>query len=233
VVFLAGGAWWAIHNPVIALVAVALGGLGVLSVRSPRVGELIDSIFARYWRAMGWMAAVVGPLFIARALSDVVADSPLIVALVLLLMWFAFFSFAVRSLSSEPRRERLWKSLSRIGRAAPFVYAFVLAGLAITLFATLAYVLADRDVIRFGIDQSAAQVLTEPADALDLFSWHMLDAIPGLAITDTLRWDEPLDYDDAGVGLLVLVFKVVAVTPIVAAFVSFWRHYRKPAASAA
>jgi hypothetical protein len=39
-----------------------------------------------------------------------------------------------------------------------------------------------------------------------------------------MRWDEPLGYDDAGVGLLLLIFKVVVIAPIVAAFVSFWRY---------
>jgi hypothetical protein len=42
-----------------------------------------------------------------------------------------------------------------------------------------------------------------------------------------MRWDEPLDYDDPGVGLLLLIFKVVVITPVVAALVSFWRYRRK------
>ena len=45
-----------------------------------------------------------------------------------------------------------------------------------------------------------------------------------------MRWDEPLDYDDPGVGLLLLIFKVVVIAPFVAAFVSFWRYRRKPMA---
>lgn len=185
---------------------------------------------APWWvRVLAWLAAVVVPVFIARALSEFVAGSPLAVALIVLLTWFAFFCVGVRCLSSEARRERVWKDLSRIGPAAPFVYAFVLAELAIVLFATLAFVLADREVIRFGTDQSVAPLVAEPADALDFFAWHMLDSIPALEITGTLRWDEPLGYDDAGVGLLLLVFKVVVIAPIVATFVSFWRYRRKPA----
>lgn len=66
--------------------------------------------------------------------------------------------------------------------------------------------------------------IAEPADALDFFAWHALNSVPALEITGTMRWDEPLGYDDAGVGLLLLIFKVVVIAPIVAAFVSFWRY---------
>lgn len=59
------------------------------------------------------------------------------------------------------------------------------------------------------------------------FFWHLVDSVPALDITSTLRRDEPPGYDDARVGVLVLVFEVVVIAPILATFVSFWRYRRK------
>jgi hypothetical protein len=143
-----------------------------------------------------------------------------------LLTWITVFWLLVLALSSGARRERIWNVLSSSGRAAPFVYTLVLAQIAIILFATLAFVLAERGAIEFGSAQAVVN-LAEPVDALDFFAWHALDSIPALEINGTLRWDEPLGYKDAGVGLLLLIFKVAVMAPIVAAFVSFWRYRRE------
>lgn len=231
---LAGAGWllvtWAIRSPGAflgwAAVVLLMSGIGVLSARFRRVREVVDAFFAGYWRLLGWMTAVIGPVVIARALSDRVAASPLVVASIVLLTWFLLFCIALRPLLSEPGRERLWASLSRFGRLAPFVYAFVLAELAIVLFATIGFVFADREVIQFGSDQAVAPIFAEPVDLLDFFAWHMIDSIPGFGITETLRWEEPIRYEDPWVGLLLLVFKAVAIAPVVAGFASFWRYHR-------
>lgn len=228
---------WAVRRPAAfvayTLAAVGFGGLGVLSARFPSLRHAVESAFTAYWRVLLWMGAVVVPLLLARTFSAVVAASPLVIASALLVMWFALFCVGVGRVSTEAGRKQLWASLSQFGRAAPFVYAFVLAGLAIVLFATLAFVLSDRELIRFGTEGAPAAEIAEPADALDFFTWHLLDAIPALDVPGTLRWDEPLTYDDGRVGALVLVFKIVAVGPIVAAFASFWSFRRKSPETAA
>jgi hypothetical protein len=76
---------------------------------------------------------------------------------------------------------------------------------------------------------SAGRTVSEPADALDFFTWQFLDAIPGLDVTTTSRWEEPLGYSDSGVRALVLAFKIFAIVPIIGAFVAFAR--RKPRAA--
>lgn len=234
VVVLAGTGWllvtWAIRSPGAFLRWIAfvllMVGIGLLSARFRRVREVVDAFFAGYWRLLGWMAAVIGPVLIARVLSDGVAASPFVIASVVLLIWLLLFCIALRPLLSERGREKLWASLSRFGRLAPFVYALVLAELAIVLFATIGFLLADREVIQFGADQSVAPIFAGPVGLLDFFAWHMIDSIPGLGITETLRWEEPIRYEDPWVGLLLLVFKVVAIAPVVAGFASFWRFHR-------
>jgi hypothetical protein len=49
----------------------------------------------------------------------------------------------------------------------------------------------------------------------DLFLWHLLDAIPGLKVNETIRWAAPLTYERAAAGWLVLLFKVVVIVPVV------------------
>jgi hypothetical protein len=49
----------------------------------------------------------------------------------------------------------------------------------------------------------------------DLFLWHLLDAIPGLKVNETIRWAAPLTYERAGAGWLVLLFKVMVIVPVV------------------
>jgi hypothetical protein len=228
---LGGGLWftvrWSIQDPVGVAVFAVFGGLfAVLIVRFPRVEARINAGLSGYLRMTAWFFAVLLPVVGALWLSEIVARSSLAFALGVLLTWLVVFCLVLRGLSTEARRDRVWKSLSRVGLVAPFVYVFVVTLIAIVLFSTLAFVLVDRELIHFGTDQSVARI-AEPGDALDFFVWHALDSIPALEITGTMRWDEPLNYDDPGVGLLLLIFRVVVIAPVVAAFVSFWRYRRK------
>jgi len=50
----------------------------------------------------------------------------------------------------------------------------------------------------------------------DFFLWHLLDAIPGLKVNETLRWKAPFTYERAGAGWLLLLFKVMVIVPAVA-----------------
>ena len=50
----------------------------------------------------------------------------------------------------------------------------------------------------------------------DFFLWHLLDAIPGLKVNETLRWAAPFTYERASAGWLLLLFKVMVIVPAVA-----------------
>jgi hypothetical protein len=183
-----------------------------------RLAKAAGHAFARF--TVG-AVLTLGALLIARGTAELVAGAPLLVALAALLAWLVILLVVIRGVSSDDRCRTLWRRLRRAGRLVPYLYAVVLTFVAIIFFATLAFVLADHDVIEF--DRGP---IGSPADALDFFAWHMLDAIPGLDVTTTLRWGEPLGYSDAGVGALVLAFKIVVIVPIVAAFAGFWSYSR-------
>lgn len=210
----------------------ALVALIVVRDRSPRVQRWVDPAaglaWRGYWRLTIWFFAAFGPILAARYLAELAVDVPLGVAVALLLVWVAVFLFLAWQVATESRRRELWRRLRGIDRVTPFLYPFTVAFVAIILFATLAFILSDRDVISFGTRGESATI-AEPADALDFFVWHLLDSIPAFDVTGTLRWKEPLGYTDAGVGFLLLVFKIVVIAPIIAAFLGFWRYSREPA----
>jgi hypothetical protein len=207
----------------IAVVAlpVVLYGTVLLWLRYAWMQRLATAADRAFGRFVVGAVLTVGSVWIARGTAELVAGAPLVLGVAVLLAWLALLLVVMRGVSTEARRKRLWNRLHPAGRAVPYLYAVVLAFVAIIFFATLASVLADHHVIEFGAP------VAEPADALDFFAWHLLDAIPGLDVTKTLRWDEPLGYSDSGVGLLVLAFKIAVIAPIVAAFAAFWGYGRE------
>jgi hypothetical protein len=48
----------------------------------------------------------------------------------------------------------------------------------------------------------------------DFLLWHLLDAIPGLKVPETIKWAAPLTYERAGAGWLLLLFKVMVIVPV-------------------
>jgi hypothetical protein len=49
----------------------------------------------------------------------------------------------------------------------------------------------------------------------DYLLWHLLDAIPGVKVPETIRWSAPLTYERPGAGWLLLLFKVMVIMPVV------------------
>src|SRR4029450_10298918 len=47
----------------------------------------------------------------------------------------------------------------------------------------------------------------------DFLLWHVLDAIPGLKVPETIKWEAPLTYERVGAGWLLLLFKVMVIVP--------------------
>lgn len=49
----------------------------------------------------------------------------------------------------------------------------------------------------------------------DYLIWHILDAIPGLKVPETIKWEAPLTYTRSGAGWLLLLFKVIVIIPVI------------------
>lgn len=62
----------------------------------------------------------------------------------------------------------------------------------------------------------------------DFFLWHLLDAIPGLKVPETIRWKAPLTYEHSGAGWLLLLFKVMVIVPAVAGIGRYLKDEEPP-----
>ena len=220
------GLWFVLApwEAVVVYVSVpVMFALVLLNIRFPRLGAFAGQLFGVYWRFTFWCIAAVAPILGARLLSDVVAGASLGFALGVLLIWVGIYLLLVLQVTGESRRKRFWTRVRRIDRITPILYTFSVAFIAIFLFATLAFILTDREAIEFG----AGSAIEDPADAADFFLWHLTNSIPALDVNETLKWEEPLSYTDGGVGALLLAFKLVVILPIVAAFLAFWRYNRE------
>jgi len=106
----------------------------------------------------------------------------------------------------------------------PYAALGLLPGLIVTLtslFSSFTYVLRSHHVIQLQVVSG-----TQPTvDNISMFYlWHFLNSVPLLDVTSTLRWTNPIEYQDVGTGALVLCYKAAVIVPITAMLVVFWRE---------
>jgi len=85
----------------------------------------------------------------------------------------------------------------------------------VTLFA------AEKDIIRLtaaGADLPSFERIAQQ------YVWQFCKSVPLLDITQTLRWNVPFVYPDAGTGTLVLLYKLAVIIPLIGAFLDYWRQ---------
>ncbi|HTK92832.1 MAG TPA: hypothetical protein VL948_21550 [Verrucomicrobiae bacterium] len=61
----------------------------------------------------------------------------------------------------------------------------------------------------------------------DFLLWHVLDAIPGLKVPETIKWEAPLTYERVGAGWLLLLFKVMVIVPVVSGIAHYLNDEEK------
>ena len=89
---------------------------------------------------------------------------------------------------------------------------------------TASVVMAGRGWLTFAATSSvpvSASALT------DFYLWHFLNAVPVFKITETLKWSAPLQYESAGVGWILLLFKFTVIGPLIAAFAWYGKRGAK------
>jgi hypothetical protein len=162
------------------------------------------------------MLAAVAPatlaIWVARKIEQ---QSSMPLQAAVFVVWGCLLGCATWFLGTEERRTRLFRFLERAGALAPVVYATNVLLLALPLFGSLTNVLVARGAIHLTGD---------PQRAMDFYLWHFLSAVPLLKVNETLLWDQPLVYDQARVGWLLLIFKVLVIIPVIAAFRGYWKY---------
>ena len=190
--------------------------LAALMVKFPRLETVFDAIAARYFRFCFWMIVAFTPPALALAAARAIEGSSLLwLQLSAFVLWGGLLAIAISALMTEARRARLFRSLRRVGAFAPLAYSFGVLTTAAAFFGALTTALAARGYIAVDGD---------PRRAIDFYMWHFLDAVPVLKINETLLWNAPFTYHQSRVGLLLLIFKIVVIGPVVAAFAAYWTH---------
>jgi len=223
-IYLTGGSLTTILS-VSGFTALLLG-IAVLKSRYHKLDRAIKTFFGKYFLFSFWLLLSLAPLIFFRWLSDVTVATPRFVQVILFLLWAGLLTAVLMFISTERKREKLFRFLERVGVLAPYVYclnAFVVAAL---FFATLTYLMAGRDLLTF-TDMAGNPIA--PAELsigglLDFFVWHFLDAVPLLKINTTLNWKIQVSYTSSAVGFIVLLFKIVVIIPVISAFRGYWKH---------
>ena len=201
-------------------------GVGLVLMLVPGVRSAIGRIVVAYLWFTAWMLLFVGPLLLARWVSDLLlASDSSWLRILTLTAWGLLLVTATGSVMYGPVRERMFDGLIRVGVLAPLLYGLVLLMIAIQFFATTTFLLHSGG--RLVLELGSAGVLSLNTTG-DFFLWHFLSAVPVLDIPETLLWDEsPLVYAQARTGWILLAFKIVVIVPVITAFAWSWSRFRR------
>jgi hypothetical protein len=223
------------------VIAVALV-VGMRHLPAPIAGPIVTVC-----RALGYVVGAIlmgllllGPGALAYGFSRTVVETfPRWLQVATLLVWFLLlvavslllYSRALRHRTGEwlrtdaPKWLRVFSPPERLevwGAIALYINFVVIA---MGCFAGIAFLLHGLTPPLF---LPAARPV-EHGSLADFLLWQLLDAIPGLNVTETLRWPAPLTYERGGAGWLVLLFKIMVIVPVVSGI----GHYLKDEPSAA
>ena len=103
-----------------------------------------------------------------------------------------------------------WRPPRYLGITA--VYNAVFAFITLSVF----YALVSSELYRYGVFRLAEARMS--GNSLWMFTvtyfWNLINAIPGLEITSTLRWDSPLHFSNIWGELFIILFRLLALGPL-------------------
>lgn len=190
--------------------------------------------FLAFLPLAGAMMLVPGGIFYTFS-RTIVETFPRWLQMVTLFSWAALLAaIAALLYSAALRRElRAWldahaprairdlaaERVPMAGAIALYInFVFIAAG----CFAALAFMLNDQGGRPLFLP--GAQKEVSHGTLADFLIWHVLDAIPGLKVPETIKWAAPLSYERAGAGWLLLLFKVIVIIPVVSGIGHYLRE---------
>jgi phosphohistidine phosphatase SixA len=127
------------------------------------------------------------------------------------------------SIGTERRREALLHRESWPTVIGAMLAIFLLA---ILSFGSLTAFLYQRGVV--SIEGPGVSNESIAGKGQDFFAWQLLDAIPVLEVTGTLRLEPPFNYHDHWVGALVVIFKALVILPIIRTAIFVYNRLTQP-----
>jgi hypothetical protein len=108
---------------------------------------------------------------------------------------------------------------------AALIWTVAIATLGVAFFAPLSFRLYNSHHLKVssGIRDAPghADAFRTSWDFAQAYLWHLCNALPGLKVTDTVDWDQPLKHGTR-MGLLFLAFRGIVLIPLFAALVGIW-----------
>ena len=202
-----------------------VGGAAAFSTRIDRAVKLGFSGFFRLWV---WMATLVFPLAASVYLArGILSGLSLWLQGALLIAWGLLLAGAIWTIVAPSWRTWLFSFLSPVGALAPIWYAINVFVIATVFFATVSTLLSHGQLIKLLPPPERAELMADSAILhgmlLDFFMWHFFAELP-LHVNETLQWNEPMRYQGAGMGLILLLFKATVIGPVIAVFVLWWKQ---------
>jgi hypothetical protein len=117
-------------------------------------------------------------------------------------VWFSFSGGRVQHYLEE-------------GRVAALIWPLAVVGLAVGTFAGATGVLYEEGALELRGERVTESGIVSAAG--DFYLWHIVDAVPLLDITETLRWEAPYEYGDTVSGALLLGFEGFVLLPLISA----------------
>ena len=224
---LLGGSWQKILT--VTIVSSLIFVLGALGAIYKNFGEWIEKGYARafsaYVRFLAWMVVAFLPMTIVLKLNERIVKLPRTFQVTIFIVWGALLAYAIWLVATERRRVILFRGLEqKIGRFTPLAYSFNLLMIAMIFFSSVTY-LAAHEKIRM-IQPAGSSVSVESLQ--NFYLWHFLEALPLLKVNETVGWKNPLSYESAFVGWILLLFKLAVIVPVIACFASYCRNLGGP-----
>jgi hypothetical protein len=191
--------------------------------------KLVEPIQANARRVGGYAGYVLGPLLVIEVVDRAFRSGYVGLEWLAAVSAFVVGLLVAISILRAHGQRRVLRVAALEGRPGvrAFQDCFLICAVATAGFASLSALLVVRGVI-----PTAGKPLPtlDPAWAMfSYYGWHLLDSVPVLDITNTLRWAEPYQFTDRWSSSLLLAYKLLVILPFLAIASLVWRSRKSPA----
>jgi hypothetical protein len=100
-------------------------------------------------------------------------------------------------------------------------YALIVISTTTILFGFITYVLVASGTI--SVAHQSLQVPLNIATASWFYAFQLLKSVPLADLTTVYNWHSPLEYTSPVIGTLILIFKVIVITPVLRLIRLLWQ----------
>lgn len=191
------------------------------------VGSACRLVLDRLGTLGKFLGGVLMALFLGGLLYSAVLNAWTWLQVLFLVVFLAVDGYMLSVLFDQGLRRRVFLWLIRddvLGWHYPIVaVGIIFFLLAIAIFSTSAVLFQGWGLMDLRDPSCAPPCVLDAAAVANYYTWHLAEAVPLLQINETLHWTEPLVYQGALAGWLVLGFKIAVILPLVQSIRIYWK----------